>query len=202
MGNAVFPTLLGQEWPIKKTPNFHTLSHKTAAGLTKRLSLQPYPIWTFELSYAYLSDLGLPTDDIQTLQGFFLNRYGSFDDFLFNDVTDNAVTNETFGIGDGLATQFQLVRAYGGFIEPILGPAAPPVLYDNGAVIPSANYTINTVGNIFFATPPAPTDVLSWTGAFYYRVHFLNDANDCSLVVAKWWESKKVVFESVLNSAG
>lgn len=155
MSDAVFPILLGMEFPVKKTPNFNTLEHKTVTGMRKAVSLQSYPIWTFEVSYSYLSDNGSPTDDIHTLQGFFLARYGKWDDFLFNDVTDNNVTNETFGVGDGTTTQFQLVRSYGGFVEPLLGVQGTPTIYIKGVSQSSSSYSISTTGRVTFTTAPA-----------------------------------------------
>jgi uncharacterized protein (TIGR02217 family) len=200
MSNAVFPALLGQSWPVNKTPAFNTLEHKTVTGMRKALSLQSYPIWTFELSYSYLSDTGIPTDDIHILQGFFLARYGKWDDFLFNDVTDNTVANEAFGIGDGITTQYQLVRSYGGFVEPMLGVQGAPTIYINGVAQSSSKYSISTTGMVTFTTAPAATAIISWPGEFYYRVHFTDDANQSSNVVKGWWENKKLTFESVLNA--
>lgn len=201
MSNAVFPSLIGLEWPVQKTPTFNTIEHKTVSGMRKALSMQPYPIWTFELSFSYLADTGLATDDYHLLQGFFLDRYGKWDDFLFYDKYDNAVTAEVFGVGDGVAKQFQLVRAFRDFIEPILGVLGAPSIYING-VLQSSGYTISTTGLVTFTAAPAAAAVITWTGQFYYRCHFTEDANQCSYVMDKWVEAKKVTFESVLNSDG
>jgi hypothetical protein len=38
MSNAVFPNLLGMEWPVTKTPKFNTLEHKSVTGMRKALS--------------------------------------------------------------------------------------------------------------------------------------------------------------------
>lgn len=56
--------------------------------------------------------------------------------FQFVDPNDNAVVAQPVATGDGGTTVFQLVRTFGGFTEPVLGPmpeaAAPDSLLDYG----------------------------------------------------------------------
>ncbi|WP_441256433.1 AAA family ATPase [Bradyrhizobium sp. 482_C4_N1_1] len=46
-----FPALSGLTWPVKKSPSFQTLKHKSVAGTSTMQSLQPYAIYAFELPF-------------------------------------------------------------------------------------------------------------------------------------------------------
>ena len=45
--------------------------------------------------------------------GFFNARKGSFDNFLFDDPTDDTASSQNFGTGDGVTANFQLTSTYG-----------------------------------------------------------------------------------------
>lgn len=204
MSNEVFPQLIGLEWPVSKTPKHNNLNQKTATGMSKRLSLSSYPIWTFELSFAYLSDTGSQTDDVHTLIGFFNARHGSWDDFLFDDVTDNTVSNEGFGVGDGVTNQFQLVRSYGGNVEPVIGGVnGDPAIMVKGVALIPGSYTISTTGLVTFTSSAPPAGAkLTWSGQFYYRVHFVQDQATFENFMKGGWQNSKLELETVLNSQG
>lgn len=190
MSEAVFPSLIGQEWPVNKTPAFHNIIQKSVSGKRKALALMSYPLWTFKVSYSFLSDNGTPNDDIHTLMGFFLARQGNFDDFLFDDKSDNLATDQTFGVGDGATTQFQLVRNYGGFIEPVLGLKGTPTIKVNGiTVVPS---TVSTKGKVTFSSPPAAGAMLTWSGGFYYRVAFVQEETEFENFMQGLWANRSL----------
>lgn len=195
MSDAIFPVLIGQEWPVSKTPSYKTLVQTSVSGKEKRLALQSYPRWTFIVSYSYLSDGGSPTDDIHTLVGFYLARQGQFDTFLFNDVTDNTATNQTIATGDGSTTQFQLVRNYGGFIEPVKGLVTAPVITVNG--VATTAFTWTTMGMINFSTAPPAGAVIAWTGQFLYRCRFTQDHNEFQNNLSGMWAAKQLEFITV-----
>lgn len=194
MSDAIFPTFIGQSWPVTKSPAYKTLIQTSVSGKEKRIALQSYPRWTFGISFNYLSDDGTPNCDVQKLSGFILSRQGSFDDFLFAAdpffFSDNVANDQSFGVGDGITTQFQLVRNYGGYIEPVTGIIEAPVIKKSG--VATTAFIFSTYGVITFATAPAAGEVLKWSGKFYYRVRFTEDSIDLENDMYRIWSSQSV----------
>ncbi len=195
MSDLIFPQLGGLDVTISKTPTFKTITQTSVSGKEKRIALQSSPRWTFKITYNYLSDTNSPTDDVQTLIGFFLARQGSFDDFLLLDNRNNAVLYQTFGIGDGSTTAFQLVRIFGTFVEPILGIISPPIITVNGTATTAFTWTVG--GIIIFTTAPALNAVIKWSGSYYYRVRFQQDEQEYEYFVQNLAQAKTVEMISV-----
>jgi len=196
MSDAVFPSLNGVAWDWTKKPEFITLKHESALGIVKSLSLRPYPRWMFTLSYSYLLDKSASTDDIQQIVGFYLNRYGSHDDFLYQDTTDYQCTKQIFGTGDGSTTTFQLCRSYGAFIEPVIGLADAPTIYIGNTE--TTAFTWTTKGKITFTSAPAANSKLYWSGDFYYRCRFTEDESEFKAIASGIWTADTLEFKSVL----
>lgn len=176
MSNAIFPSLPGLKPEVKKAPSFKTDISGTDSGREFALGTQLYPQWTFKLQYEVLrSKLGYT--ELQTLIGFFCSRRGRLDDFLFSDPDDRLVsTSQAFGVGNGTATKFQLVRNIGGFVEPIGAVDGAPAITVNGSA--TSAFTVDDNGVVTFTAAPAGGAVLAWTGAFYFRVRFLHDMTE------------------------
>ena len=204
MSNTIFPVLAGLGWSVKKTPTFKTLVGQAVSGMEVRQALMQFPLWEFELTYEILRDNPAqqnptaPYNELKTLGGFYLARQGMFDDFLFDDVTDDTVTSQSFGTGDGATTNFQLVRSWGGFSEPVMNPNVITGVYDNGTPVTQGSgagkYTVNSTGLITFGTAPAATHVLSWTGTFYYRCRFASDTTEFEEFMSNMWLLKQLQF--------
>jgi uncharacterized protein (TIGR02217 family) len=124
MSNAVFPTLPGLAWGVTKTPIWSTKVQRAASGRELRASYYSYPLWKFQLNYEVLRANALA--ELQTLVGFFNARQGSFDTFLYEDRDDKSVTDQAFGIATPAQSQYQLVRDFGGYVEPVLAPKGTP----------------------------------------------------------------------------
>ena len=195
MSDAVFPDLNGLALGIKKKPEFVTLQQTSTLGVDKTLSLRPYPRWTFTLAYDYLIDKSLATDDIQQIIGFYLNRYGKYDDWLYQDLYDNTCSKQIFGEGDGSTTVFQLCRSYGAFIEPVIGLAEKPTIYIGDTE--TTDFTWTTKGKITFTSAPDDSK-LYWSGGFYYRCRFTEDETEFEELVNNIWTAPTVLFKSVL----
>ena len=207
MSQGIFPALPGLSWPVTKTPMFSTKIQRAVSGREYRAAFYQYPLYTFSISYEVLRDRAAFLEQ-QELLGFFLARQGSFDDFLYTDPNDNAVTAQNFGTGTGSATVFPLVRTFGagGFTENDLVQNVNAItgIYDNGvAVVQGAgagNYTIDSLGNVTFGTAPVSTHALTWTGTYYYRCRFLADTADFSQLMSGLWELKKLEFLGALSN--
>lgn len=194
MSNAIFPTFPGLKWGTVKKPIWSTRIQKATSGRELRASFYSYPVYQFSLSYEVLR--GNALGEIQQLIGFFNARQGSFDSFLYEDPDDNSATDQSFGVGNGTRTQFQLVRTMGGFVEPVLALNGTPTIKVNGSVV-STGFTINSTGLVTFSTPPANGATLTWSGNFYYRVRFVQDSNEFEQFLKQLWQARKVEFISI-----
>src|SRR5579885_791888 len=138
-----FPTLPGIAFPVTRTTRWASLRQKAISGRETFQPLWQYPVRDYEVSFALLR-ADAARQEYQLLLGFWnavMATPGGL--FRWNDPEDNAVANEPTGTGDGTTTAFQLVRAQGGFVEPVLAPLcapnAPDAAIDDGtaAVAPT-----------------------------------------------------------------
>lgn len=194
MSNEVFPTLPGLEFPVKKRPNFSTEVQRSVSGREVSAAFMSLPIWDWELSFSVLRE---SESEFQTLAGFFLKRMGRFDTFLFNDPGDNVATSEVLGTGDGTTKTFQLKRAFGGFVEPVFDLNGAALIYDNAVLKTSpTHYSINASGLVTFVTAPIAGHALTWSGAYYWRVRFMDDSTDFDNFMSKLWGAGSVAFST------
>ena len=96
MSNAVFPTLPGLAWGVKKTPVWSTNTIKSANGREMRAAYYRYPLWRFTLSFEVLRTRSA-VNELEQLAGFFNARRGSFESFLYEDPSDNSVSGQASG---------------------------------------------------------------------------------------------------------
>jgi uncharacterized protein (TIGR02217 family) len=208
MSSAIFPSLPGLQWGIRKRPKFRTKIQQAVGGRELRAAFQPYPIWRWRLSYEFLRTYtaasGTPYTELQSLLGFFLARQGAFDTFLYSDPSDKTVTLQSIGTGTGALTTFQLARTYGGFTEPIYNvdaTSAAPLIYKNGVLQTlTTDYTISSTGLVTFVVAPANGLAITWTGSYYWRVRFDGDDTEFSQFVENFWENHDLSFISVLGA--
>lgn len=108
---------------------------------------------------------------------------GGHHSFDFRDWLDYQATDEVFATGDGITTEFGLVKSYefGGVIHSrrIQRPVSPIVLKKNG-VVTVAGFTIDyDLGVVTFSAAPvaavegvSAADVWSWSGEFDVPLRF------------------------------
>ena len=187
MSNFIFPTFQGWSWEKTKTPLHSTTIYENSSGLETRKQNWSYPKYKIELKYNFLTDnsinsVSLNKGDLETLQGFYNSVGGAFDDFLFLDDVENSVTNQAFGVGDGITKQFQLVRSLPNAVEPVRGIIDVPVIKING--VATTAFTFDNYGLINFAAPLASGVIPTFSGKFYFRVRFQED----SIELTRTWE--------------
>jgi len=145
MSNALFPTLPGLSWGSTKEPMWTTQAKRSASGMEQRAGYMSYPLYRIKLSYEFLR-AGAEAE-LQTLVGFFNQRGGDLETFLFDDPADNTAVDQQFGIGDGTTTVFRLGRTLGGAYEPV------SAVVDAATADPYRNYL----------TYPEQFDHATWT---------------------------------------
>jgi hypothetical protein len=167
-------------WPIKRTPKYAAIT-QTPVSLRGQLnlSLTPYPVWEYEMSFGYLKgNLTAANSAINQVAGFFAAVGGSAGLWLFQDVFDYEVVGATFGTGDGTTTAFQLQRPLGTFgaltgWDLVQNPVGTPSIYIGGTLTTPAS--ISSTGLVTFSSAPAAGAALTWSGQFYYLCHFTED---------------------------
>lgn len=169
----MFPTLPGIKAERSKSPAFSTTVNRAASGRRVAIGHRLYPVWRFKLGFNFLR-ASLSAQELQTLQGFFLARRGALESFLLKDRDLNAVTAQPFGVGNGVARSFPLLYSIGGTLDRIgdINPEAAAPTFSVGGTT-----TAGTVSNgvVTFATAPANSAPLLWSGSFCYRVAFEKD---------------------------
>jgi uncharacterized protein (TIGR02217 family) len=201
MSNAVLPMLRGFTYPVIKKPTFSTLTQESVSGIKKRIANWVYPRWQIEIPVEFMLDGQGGVQDLKTLAGFFLARQGSFDSFLFDDPDDDFIAGQQVGIGDGATTVWQLLRAFGGFIEPLYNIKAlpAPVVYLNTVVQDPSTYNIGYTdsGLLTFAAPPAAGFAVTADFGYYRRCIFQEDLSEFDKFMNQLWEHKGLKIETV-----
>lgn len=202
MSTSVFPALAGLEYPVTWTPMAgKTLVQTSVSGKENRAALWTYPRRRYTLSYNFLRDDS--NNEFRQLVAFFLARQGSYDSFLFNDVDDNSVSTQQIGVGDGTTVQFQLVRPFGGFSEPILAPNVVSNLKVNGVLkTQGVDYGVGVwengvtpAGTVnFFTGAPGAGQPIMCDFTYYWPCRFLADEYDVDKFMNRLWQQKKLDF--------
>lgn len=198
MSNAIFPTLAGLKFGVTRTPTWNTTRKTSVGGREFRAANMLYPTYRYKLAYEFLRDLRSGVDELRTLVGFFNARQGSFDSFLFNDTDDNSVTAQNIGTGNGSTTQFQLTRTFGGFTDPVYDVNGTPLIYKAGALQTlTTHYTLSSTGLVTFVTAPTAGQAITWTGGYYWRVRFEQDATEFEEFMNQLWQARSVELRTV-----
>lgn len=205
MSTSILPTLPGVAWPVVRSPQWDTTIQKAISGKETRIARESYPRWTWTLSYNILRSAAAFAE-YQNLVGFFNACLGQFDTFQYLDSIDNTVTGQQIAIGDGVTTVFQLVRSFGGFIEPVFAPNAVSGVYLNGikqlsGVSNTAWGTANSQGPgvLIFTSPPANGVVITADFTYYWPCRFNMDSIELSQFLSGMHELKKLSLISVKN---
>lgn len=194
---AVFPSFSGADWGNIKHPDFKTDIFEATSGYESRAMLRQYPKYTFHYPLEHIID-SRDESDLRALLGFFLARHGAYEAFLFTDLSDCAVDGQMIGVGDGTRTVWQLVRSYGGFVEPVQNVNAvdsvPAIFLDDVLQVDVTDYGIADDGLVTFASAPADGAVITWTGNYYYRVRFVDDGYDFAQFSSDFWQCADIAF--------
>lgn len=202
MSTNVLPTLAGLGFDVVRTPVWDTSIQTATSGKETRIARQTYPRWRWELSYNVLRS-GAAYTELQQLAGFFNARQGMFDTFLYRDADDNAVTGQSIGQGTGSATQFQLYRSFGGFLEPVFAADAVSAVYVNG-VMQVSGWTVSgwasaTPGIVTFSSAPANGAAVTADFTYYFPCRMSEDSVSFTLFISQHYKAKKFSFVSVKN---
>jgi len=183
--NPVFPTLPSRSMPFTRSPVWKTIGPEMLSGAEALQQPWTYPRYKYVMNSGYLRT-GAAFQDYQTLIGFFNSGGGRNSPFQFDDPTDDtAPTNQLFGTGDGVTTSFQLVRAFGGYVEPVFAVNTITNINLNGVpMTPAGNWTVSPKGVVTFNVAPSNGTVLTWNGTFLWFCRWDADNIDLSMIRA------------------
>lgn len=203
MSSAVFPALIGLGWDVQRRPIHASLVQEAVSGKEVRISLRPYPRYEYTLRYDMLRDTAA-NPELKTLMAFFNARLGRFDSFLYTDPADYSVTDQPLGVGDGVETEFQLVRTMTGtgvtFVEPVLAPNVITNIKVNAIVVDPADYTVDAdTGLLTFDTAPGNGLAITGTFTYYWRCRFLDDQLDFAQFQSALWSQDGLTFKTLLS---
>jgi uncharacterized protein (TIGR02217 family) len=198
MTELVFPQTAGMAWGMTKSPLWASRVQKSVSGKRQAIGYMAYPGYKYTVNFNVLREYGSFTE-MEALQGFFNTMRGQVDTFRFVDPVDAAVvTAQTIGTGNGTNKLFQLVRTFGGFVEPVQTPNLITSL--RKAAVAQTNpthYSVGPTGIITFVTAPTAGQVIDWTGTYYWRCAFTQDTIDLINDGLDIWKTGKITFETV-----
>lgn len=203
MSDVLFPELPGLEWDLTKTPMFNTKIMQSVNGRELRASYQAVPKYQISMSFAFLRE-SKGRNELQQLEGFFLERRGSFHSFLFKMPEDNEFQC-TF-VGDGVQTSFQLYKQINTTQIPLQHTQAeqsedPLMWSENASKLmwsdPESQmwllqFGITTNGLLQMPIPLAAGESITITGTYYYRCRFADDEQQYTNFMSKLWKAGKV----------
>jgi len=186
---------------------FNTKIMTSINGRELRASFQAAPKYEISLSYAFLRE-NKGRKELQQLQGFYLERRGAFDSFLYKMPEDNEFSC-TF-VGDGATTSFQLYKdmytsqlPLGNTEEQIVGEVNPnmwnqtPVktMWNSNQeklMWNTAFAQVTSEGKYILSQPIEEGVEVTVKGTFYYRCRFKDDTQQYVNFMHKLWKANKV----------
>ena len=162
----------GPDWPADIV--------QLASGREERNTAWSSPLRSYDAKFGVRT----PDELYQVLQLYLVAR-GRLDGFRMLDWTDYrsagprttpSFADQALGVGDGVRTQWQLVKRYAlgthQFFRTINKPFGTLLIGVNGAATP-AGWTLDVpTGIVTFGAPPANGAVLTWGGQFHVPVRF------------------------------
>ncbi len=128
--------------------------------------------------------------------GFYLQCQGQYGSFLYTDPSDNAVTGQVIGVGDGATKSFAFQRTLGGFTEPVSWVASVTQIYLNGAA-QASGWGLVQPNTLTFTTAPGSGVAITGDFAFAFVCRFLDDQEDFENFMNGLWKVDALKFRSV-----
>lgn len=205
--DVLYPFPLGKS--ASASPEFSTNVITLASGHERRNSLWSDARVHFDVGLGIRSE-----EELSKLVAFFRARRGAARGFRFTDPFDfssNAMTleptpfDQLIGIGDGVRSDFQLVKSYGDGPEPqireITRPRPDSVTVSIDGVV-SSDWSIDGKGRINLAVAPQQGQEIRAGFLFDVPVRFAEDRIDVSAVKFSAGEAPSIPLVEIRESVG
>lgn len=131
----------------------------------------------YEITYPLQARNGGPSTSLGQVYDAFLATGGGEDSFDFQDWRDYTATDELFGVGDGVETEFNLVKSYEfgsrTHTRRIYRPVSAISIKKNGVTVNPADYTVDyDLGIVTFDAAVTNLHEVTWSGEFNVPVRF------------------------------
>lgn len=180
MSNEVFNFQV--ESPYEEDIRFQTIISESEGGKEQRYQkwLKPRRTFRIQLRARPNNPYATSPGEADDLWRFYIRHKGAYDSFLFQNPTENPVTAETVGSGDGSKSVFYVGNKVSiGTGDVVLVPnslAMKRSVRGTGDYLTfSAFTTEESLGQITTTVPLPSGDVLRADYTFYYRVRFRED---------------------------
>ncbi|MCU0728614.1 MAG: DUF2460 domain-containing protein [Sphingopyxis sp.] len=180
--DVLFPIAIGREASV--TAEFSTAIVTTASGAEQRAPDWDTPRLRYDVAPGVRSEA-----DVVALIDFYRARRGPAVAFRFRDPFDwrscggDAAINasdQMIGTGNGLRTDFALIKASGGTDRRITHPVTGSVLVSVNGMAVTQGWALAPGGVVSFSAPPAPGAVIRAGFLFDVPVRFAEDRLDVS----------------------
>lgn len=158
---------LGIDYGAITTLNFATQVQELANGKEQRIITQTQPLLSFQVGDRMINDR--ERDVLETMHG---QTKGAAGTFLIRDWTDFEIENQLQGTGNGITTDFQLIKRYSANGLTVRRPITAP---ERITVTGGGAYTLGPNGRIVFAVPPPNKARIYARGTFNVPVRFETD---------------------------
>jgi len=189
----IFPALPGISMDIKTTAQFSTVVQTGPDRGEARVSLDPFPLWQFEISFGYIRDYleaaeaGISPEtgytQLQQIVALFCACSGKLKSFLLSPSiitkrsNEGVVTAGTIGTGDGATLDFQTIRTVGAYYDEVQNVTPGTMhVFLNG--VETTAFSLSSSGVIQFLTPPAIGVLITASFEWMYRVRFVEDEEE------------------------
>lgn len=172
-----FPLALGRQTSVE--PAFSTAIVTTAGGAEQRNAEWSDARLSFDAGPGLRSEA-----DLEILIAFFRARRGAAAGFRLEDPFDNSsngmtgepgAADQLLGTGDGVRTQFPLLKAYGAQVRRITRPVAATVRVSVGGLEQANGWMVGEKGVIVFDGPPVAGALIRGGYRFDVPVRFAED---------------------------
>jgi uncharacterized protein (TIGR02217 family) len=175
--DVTFPVALGREASVE--PAFSTAIVTVAGGAEQRNSEWADARLTFDAGPGLRGE-----DDLHALIAFFRARRGAAVGFRLEDPFDNSsnamvgepgAADQLLGLGDGVRTQFPLVKTYGEQVRRITRPKAGTVRISVSGIERMTGWTLGEKGLVAFEEAPGDGEAVAAGFRFDVPVRFAED---------------------------
>lgn len=160
-----FPRIISLAWKSTKAQKWDTKIKTAGSGKVRTMTTWKYPQYTITTEFAVLT-----SEEYKELMGFYSKTKGGTIPFLWLDPEDNE--EKGVRLGTGAEGQWQAVRRFGDFIEPVYH-VENVKLYANGA--PLRAVSDKGVIKLAEGQTVAPTAVITADYTYYWLVRFSGD---------------------------
>lgn len=163
-----FPDIRTLAWKSTKAQKWDAKIKRTGSGRVRTMTTWQYPQYTITTEFAVLSP-----EEHKRLMGFYASVKGGTVPFLWLDPEDHE--EKGVRLGTGAQSEWQAVRLYGDFREPV-AHIENLKLYANGTQVNA----VSDKGVIRLAAGVrvSPTAIITADYTYYWKVMFSGDYTD------------------------